>query len=133
MTDPFRAVAVRGRIIAAGALAVVAALVVGISYFDFGMPITHGHEVQAEVVRGATRPAARVAGGDLPILTVRLPDGAVRDVQATWADVGAIADMIASVSLRLSGGQFACISICPSRCTDGVSSRAKSELSSSAF
>jgi hypothetical protein len=102
MTDPFRAVAVRGRIIAAGALAVVAALVVGVSYLDFGMPITHGHEVQAEVLRVATRPAARVAGGDLPILTVRLPDGAVRDVQATWADVGGC-KMGSSISLLQQG------------------------------
>ena len=88
MTDPFRTVALRGRIIAAGALVLVIALILAVSYLDFGMPITDGHEVQAEVVRVGTRPAARVAGGDLPTLTVRLPDGAVRDVQATWADVG---------------------------------------------
>jgi len=87
MTDPFRTVALHGRIIAAGALVLVAALIVAVSYFDFGIPITNGHEVQAEVLRVGTRPAARVAGGDLPILTVRLPDGAARDVQATWADV----------------------------------------------
>jgi hypothetical protein len=88
MTDPFRTVAVRRRIIAAGALVLVAALIVAVSYLDFGMPITNGHEVQAEVLRVGTHPAARVAGGDLPIVTVRLPNGAVRDVQATSADVG---------------------------------------------
>jgi len=54
----------------------------------FALPITQGHELQAEVLRVGTHPAAGVAGGDLPILTVRLPDGAVRDMQATWADVG---------------------------------------------
>jgi hypothetical protein len=89
MTHPFRLVVLRGRIIAAGALVLVAALIAAVSYLDFGMPITRGHEVQAEVLRVGTHPAARVAGGDLPILTVRLRDGAVRDVQATWADVGA--------------------------------------------
>ena len=88
MTDPFRTVAFRSRIIAAGALVVGAALIVAVSYLDFGMPIASGHEVQAEVLRVGTRSVARVAGGDLPILTVRMPDGAVRDVPATWEDVG---------------------------------------------
>ena len=88
MTDPFRTVAIRGRIIAAGALVLAAALIVAVTYLRFGMPITDGHEVQAEVLRVGTRSAAGVAGGDLPVLTVRMPDGAVREVQATWADVG---------------------------------------------
>jgi hypothetical protein len=88
MVDLFRIAALRSRIIGAGALVLVAALIIAVSYLDVGMPITNGHEVQAEVLRVDTHPAARVAGGDLPILTVRLPDGAVRDVQATWADVG---------------------------------------------
>jgi hypothetical protein len=88
MTDPFRTAALRGRVIAAGALVLVAALIFAASYLDFGMPITNGRELQAEVLRVGTHPAARVAGGDLPILTVRLPDGTVRDVQASWADIG---------------------------------------------
>jgi hypothetical protein len=87
MPDPFRTVALRGWIIAAGALVLVAALIVAVSYLNLGMPLTNGHEVQGEVLRVGTHPAARVAGGDLPILTVRLPDGSVRDVEATWADV----------------------------------------------
>jgi poly(3-hydroxybutyrate) depolymerase len=87
MTDPFRTAALRGRIIAAGALMVAAALIVAVSYLEFGIPITNGQPVQAEVLRVGTHPAARVAGGDLPILTVRLPNGSVRDVQATWADI----------------------------------------------
>jgi hypothetical protein len=88
MTDPFRTAAIRGRIIAAGALVLITALILAASYLDFGMPITHGHEVQAKVLRVGMRSAAGVAGGDLPVLTVRMPDGAVREVQATWADVG---------------------------------------------
>jgi hypothetical protein len=88
MTDPFRTLAIRRRIIAGVVLVLVAALIVAVSYLDFGMPISNGHEVQAEVLHVGTRPAARVAGGDLPLLTVRLPNGAVRVVQATWADVG---------------------------------------------
>lgn len=88
MTDPFRTAAIRARFIATGALVIAAGLIVAISYLDFGMPITNGHEMRAEVLRVGTRPAAGVAGGDLPMLTVRLPNGAVRNVQATWPDVG---------------------------------------------
>jgi hypothetical protein len=87
MTDPFRTAALRSRIIGAGALVLLTALIVGTSYLQFGTPVTDGQAVQAEVLSVGSRPAARVAGGDLPILTVRLPSGSVRDVQATWADV----------------------------------------------
>ena len=55
----------------------VAALIVAASYLHFGMPITNGREVQAEVLRVGTRPVARAAGGDLPTLTVRLSDGTI--------------------------------------------------------
>jgi hypothetical protein len=88
MGDPFRTAALRAQIIAACMLVLLAALIVAVSYLEFGMPITNGHIVEADVLRVGTRPAARVAGGDLPILTVRMPDGSERDVQATWADVG---------------------------------------------
>ena len=87
MTDPFGTAARRSRVTAAGALVVVAALIFVVSYFDFVPAVTDGHVVKAEVLRLGTRPASRVAGGDLPVLSVRLPDGSVRDVQATWADV----------------------------------------------
>ncbi len=87
MTDPFRTVVLRARIIAAGALVLLAALIVAVSYLDFGIPVANGQEVKAELLRVGTRPVARVAGGDLPILTVRLPNGSVRDVQATWTDM----------------------------------------------
>ena len=102
MTDPFRTLVIRRRIIAGILLLLVAALIVAVSYLDFGMPITNGHEVQAQVLRVGTRPAARAAGGDLPILTVRLPNGAVRDVQATWADVDGCKTG-SSISLRQQG------------------------------
>jgi hypothetical protein len=87
MTDPFRTVALQARIIAAGALVLVAALIFAVSYLDFGTAVTDGQVVQAEVPRLGTRSASAVAGGDVPIITVRLPDGLIRDVQATWADV----------------------------------------------
>ena len=87
MPDPFRSAALRSRATAAGALVVVAALIFAVSYLDFVPAVTDGHVVKAEVLQLGTRPASRVAGGDLPVLSVRLPDGSVRDVQATWADV----------------------------------------------
>lgn len=87
MADPFRNVALQRRIIAAGALVLLAGLIVAVSYLDFGIPVGNGQLVRAEVLREGTRPAADVAGGDLPILIVRLPNGSARDVQATWADV----------------------------------------------
>jgi poly(3-hydroxybutyrate) depolymerase len=87
MTDPFRSLALQGRIKAGGALILVAALIFAVSYLRVGTVVTDGQAVKAEVLGLGTYPAARVAGGDLPILTVQLPDGSVRDVQATWADV----------------------------------------------
>ena len=87
MTDPFQTAALRGRIIAAGMLVLLAAMIVVVSYLETGLPIRNGHVVEAEVLGVGMHPAARLAAGDLPILTVRLPNGSVRDVQATWADV----------------------------------------------
>lgn len=87
MNDAFRADALREHATKAGALVALLLFAGAIGYFEFGAVVTEGHVVRAEVLRLGARPAARVGGGDLPILTVRLPDGSVRDVQATWADV----------------------------------------------
>jgi len=87
MTEAYRTVAVRQRITKAGALVVLLGFVIAISYLEFSTVVPKGRIVKAEVLRLGTRPVARVAGGDLPIITVRLPDGSVREVQATWADV----------------------------------------------
>jgi hypothetical protein len=87
MADPFRTVALRARVMKAGALVLLAGFLCAISYLEFGTVLTNGRVVKAEVLSLGTRPAARVAGGDLPIVTVRLPDGSIREVQATWADV----------------------------------------------
>jgi hypothetical protein len=87
MSDAFRAVVLRERITKAGALLALVGIVGSIAYLEFGTVVTNGRVVKAEVLRVGTRAAARTAGGDLPIVTVRLPDGSVRQVQATWADV----------------------------------------------
>lgn len=68
-------------------LVLLVAVVCAISYFEFSTLVTSGRDVKAEVLEFGMVPAGRFAGGDLPILTVRLPDGSVRVVRATWADV----------------------------------------------
>jgi hypothetical protein len=74
-------------IVKAGVFVLGAALLCAVSFLRFSTVVTSGRVVKAEVLRLGTYPAGRVAGGDLPIFTVRLPDGSIRDVQATWADV----------------------------------------------
>ena len=87
MTDPFRNVAFRGRIVKASALIVLTGLLIVLGSLQFGTVITNGREVKAEVLRLGTQPTGGVGGASLPILTVRMPDGAVRQVMATWPDV----------------------------------------------
>ncbi len=87
MTDPFRTVAFRARIMKASALIILIGFVVVIGYLEFGTVITDGRAMKAEVLRVGTRPTGRVAGANLPVLTVRMPDGSIRQVLATWADV----------------------------------------------
>ncbi len=87
MTDSFRNVPFRAGIMKAGALIVLTGLMVVIGYLQFGTVITDGREVKAEVLRLGTQPTGGVAGAILPILTVRMPDGSVRQVMATWPDV----------------------------------------------
>lgn len=70
-----------------GALGLLCAAILASSYLKFGMAVPDGRVVKGEVLRFGTYSAGRVAGGDLPILTVRMPDGSVRDVPATWPDV----------------------------------------------
>jgi len=87
MTDPFKTVAFRSRTVKASALIVLTGIVVAIGYLKFGTVITGGRAVKAEVLRLGTRPTGGVAGANLPVLTVRMPDGSIRQVRATWADV----------------------------------------------
>ena len=87
MTDPFRTVALRGRIMKAGALLVLAGLMAAIGYLQFGTVITGGRVVEAEVLRIGTRPTGGVAGANVPVLVVRMPDRSIRQLKATWADL----------------------------------------------
>lgn len=87
MVDVFESVIVRERIIKAAALLLLLGFICGASYLEYAGVVTNGRPIKAQIVRFGMHPVARVAGGDLPILTVRLPDGSIRDVRATWADV----------------------------------------------
>ncbi len=87
MVETSETVVVQEHIKKAGGLVLLVALACAISYFEFSGVVTGGTDVKAEVVDFGMVPAGRVAGGDLPILTVRLQDGSIRAVRATWADV----------------------------------------------
>lgn len=71
----------------AGAFALIVAILCAVSFLRFSTVVTKGRVVKAEVLRLGMDPASGVNGGNVPILSVRLPDGSIRDVQATWADV----------------------------------------------
>jgi hypothetical protein len=66
----------------------LAMLLGGFTYLQFGGGgVASGRVVQAEVLRLGTYPTGSVKGANLPIITVRLPDGSVSDVKTTRADV----------------------------------------------
>lgn len=87
MIDPFQGAAIQERIAKVVALALLLALLCAIYFLQFSTVVAEGRPVKAEVLHIGTYPAGRAAGGDLPILSVRLPDGSVRAVRATWPDV----------------------------------------------
>ena len=90
MTDPAKSIFVRERVGQVIAIAVIVALALASAILVVWPPtyVTDGRLVEATVVRTGTYPAAEVSGGDLPILTVRLPDGSVRQVRPSWAAAG---------------------------------------------
>ena len=88
MVDPFRTVVVRERVARLGVLALIALLLCAIWYFWVSTDVSDGDTIEAEVLRLETYNAPPGMGGDLPILTVRLRDGSIRQVPASWADVG---------------------------------------------
>jgi hypothetical protein len=87
MSDPFRIVDLRSRIMKSAALILLVGLMGVIGYLQFGTVITGGRIVEAEVIRIGTAPTGGVAGANVPVLTVRMPDRSIRQLNATWADV----------------------------------------------
>src|SRR5260221_14294595 len=87
MVDPFRTVAIRERAAHAVCLGALIAFICALSYVFVRPYVAEGRIVRAEVLRVGMHPAAEGMGGDLPILTVRLPDGSVRQVTSSWAAI----------------------------------------------
>jgi hypothetical protein len=104
MVDPLKAFIVRERTRQAVGLCLLAAVAILASLLVFWPPtyVSDGRAVEATVLRIGTYPAGKVAGGDLPILTVRLSDGSIRQVRASWSTAG---DCLpgSQVSLRQRG------------------------------
>ena len=87
MSDPFRIAAYQKRLVTLGLVILLALASLAIGYLRFGTINIGGKPAMVEVVRVGTRPVSRVAGGTAPVVTVRMPDGSIRQVEATWGDV----------------------------------------------
>lgn len=90
MADPITSMIVRERAKQAVGLGLLLALALlgGVSAFWPHTYVTDGQLVEGSVVRIGTYPTGGGSGGELPILTVRLPDGSIRQVKASWATAG---------------------------------------------
>jgi hypothetical protein len=90
MVDSSRTIIIRERVhhlIGLGLL-VIAAFLAALLAFWPPTYVTDGQLVQATVVRIWMHSTGEGSGGDLPILAVRLPDGSIRQVPASWATAG---------------------------------------------
>ena len=90
MANSLKSIIVRERAKRAGGLGllIVFALLGALLVFWPPTYVSEGRLVEATVVRIESYPAAGVNGGELPILTVRLPNGSIRQVKASWATAG---------------------------------------------
>jgi hypothetical protein len=86
MADAFQTVARREYITEAAWLAALIALLCFATFAWIRGDVSNGREVTAVVVRLGTYPDP-LETGDLPILTVQLPDGSIRQVLASWPAV----------------------------------------------
>jgi hypothetical protein len=80
----------RERVHHAIGVGLIIVLALSAAVFEFWPPryVANGRVVEATVVRVGTYPVSGGFGGDLPILTVRLPDGSVGQVRASWSTAG---------------------------------------------
>jgi hypothetical protein len=90
MVDPFRSIIVRERADQAIALCLLVAfgLLAAVLAFWPSTYVTDGRVIEATVVRIGTYAVGEGSGGDLPILTVRFPNGSIRQVKASWSTAG---------------------------------------------
>lgn len=87
MVDPFRTSSTRERIAQAVGLFLLIAFTCVVSYLMVRPDLTQGRLVRAQIVRVGMYSVGEGMGGELPILTVRLPDGSIRQVKSSWAAV----------------------------------------------
>ena len=90
MADTLKSIIRRERAKQAAALGLllILALLGALSIFWPPTYVTNGRVVEATVVRVGTYAVGETQGGELPILTVRLPDASIRDVNASWSTAG---------------------------------------------
>lgn len=84
--DPFQAEALRARLTSAGGLLMLLAFMGALVWLVVSTDLRHERNIEAVVVRIGTYPDA-LGTGDLPILTMRMPDGSVRQLQTAWPAV----------------------------------------------
>jgi len=84
--DPFQAEALRERLTRARGLLLLFAYMGVLLLLVLSTDFRHEREIEAIVVRLGTYPDP-LETGDLPILTVRLPDGSIRQLRTSWPAV----------------------------------------------
>jgi hypothetical protein len=84
--DPFQAEAFWERLTRARGLLLLFAYMGALLLLVVSTDFRHERDVEAIVVRLGTYPDP-LATGDLPIVTVRLPDGSIRQLRASWPAV----------------------------------------------
>lgn len=87
MVETSRTVILRERSAQGLRLGLLIAATAVISYLLVRSYLTDGQIVRAQVVRIGMYSTGRGNGGDLPIMTVRLPDGSIRVLTSSWAAV----------------------------------------------
>ena len=88
MIDAFRTIVIRERVTQAVGFGLMIVFLGALWYVWVHTDVSDGRIIEAEVLKLQTYSAPSGMGGDLPILMVRLPDGSIREVPASWAAVG---------------------------------------------
>jgi len=70
--DPFESVAIWEHVRTGAVMVLITGFLFGLTWVGYQGLITNGTAVTAEVLQFGTYPASKVAGGDLPVLTLRL-------------------------------------------------------------
>jgi hypothetical protein len=90
MVNTLKGIIVRERAKQAVGLGLIIALALfgALSVFWPRTYVIHGQLVEGTVIRIGTYPTSGVYGGELPVLTVRMPNGSIRQIKASWSTAG---------------------------------------------